>query len=199
METEQRNRRIVVGFLAGVILFTTVMIFVVGPQMMQLRDTVEEQKLLFKCQSVEDGNHVIVQMRAWEKPNPHPEIRVKLAGVDAAPLAEDVEDVQLQAWAAKHSLDPERALIMGEAAHKTLLAFIRKQNIWMERADGQEMSESLADDSEVYLFVSGTHVALKLVESGLVLQDVAGTGPYAELYAAAEQRARDKGRGLWAE
>jgi endonuclease YncB( thermonuclease family) len=86
---------------------------------------------------------------------------------------------------------------MGEAAHRTLLAFIRKQNLILETLDGQRAGVDLEPRQPVHVFLSGTQVNRKLLSSGLAFYDASTAGSYADLYQEAEQQAKSRNEALW--
>ncbi|MGA0334578.1 MAG: thermonuclease family protein [Kiritimatiellia bacterium] len=197
MNTRKKNQLFVTLFLLTVIGFTGLMTFYVGPIMMGVRNQVAQDQVLFKCQKVHSGTEIDVQMRGWERPNPHPVFPVQFAGLDSPPPG-GAEDPQLIAWAERHELDPEFAARMGESARKTLVAFIRKQNLFLYREDGTRSLGSLEPESRVHVLVSGTNVNLKQLEHGLAFHDQSRPHAFSDLYAAAEAEAKAAGRGLWA-
>ncbi|MEX2608123.1 MAG: thermonuclease family protein [Kiritimatiellia bacterium] len=196
MNPRKRNQLFVTLFLLGVISFTCLMTFYVGPRMMAVRDQVDQDRVLFKCQRVIDGNRLEVQLRGWERPNTHPMIPVQFAGLDAPPLAE-ADHPEVIAWANRHGFDPERVASIGSSSYKTLLAFIRKQNLFLYREEGEQSSKEVPPDSRVHVMVSGTNVNYKQIESGLALHDTRTPHAHSELYAEAEASAKAEKRGLW--
>ncbi len=197
MDTRKRNQWFVTFFLFGVVGFTALMTFGVGPKMMALRDNVDNAAILYKCQVIHNGNELELQLRSSERPNPNPLIPVRLAGLSSPPPL-DAEDPQLVAWAETHGVDPQHAAMIGESAHKTLLAFIRKQNLWVERADGVPLNEGLAPNSAVHVQVSGSPVGLKQIESGLAVIVPEEAQLYADDYRTAQDAAKTAGLGIWA-
>ena len=191
-----RNKILVTIFLLGTIAFTAMMTFYVGPRMMAVRQEVAFDKHFYKCQKVLSGSELDVQLRGWERPNTHPIIPIRLAGVNAPPLG-DPEDRALIAWAERYDVDPERAALMAEAAQRTLMAFIRKQNLILETLDGQRAGVNLTPGEIVHVYVSGTQVNRKLLSSGLVFLDPETAGEYADLYAKEQHEAQQENRGLW--
>lgn len=191
-----RNKILVTCFLLGVIAFTALMTFYVGPRMMSVRQEVAQDKHFYKCQKVISGSELEVQLRAWERPNPHPEFPVRLAGVDAPPLVQ-ADHPDLMAWARKHGRTPEQSAEMAEAAYRTLLAFIRKQNLVLETVDGKRAGLDLAPGTPVHVFVSGTQVNRKLLDSGLAFVDPQTAGRHADLYRNAAAEAEQEQRALW--
>jgi len=196
METRKRNQRIITAFLLSVVGFTCLMTFYAGPKMMALRDDVEQRAVLYKCQTIVDGDTLEVQLRHWRREDDPPIVQVHLAGLDAPPHAAS-DDPELLAWAEAHKIDPELAAEMGEASHNTLLAFIRKQNLLLHRADGKPTTESLPPDSRVHVFVSGTHVNLKQLQNGLAAHDSTMPQQYADEYREAESKAQNERLGIW--
>lgn len=191
-----RNKIIVTAFLLGMISFTALMTFYVGPRMMDVRKEVAQDKHFYKCQKVVSGSELEVQLRGWERPNTNPMIRIPLAGVLVPPLGSP-SDEQVIAWANAHDLSPEKASAMGEAAYRTLLAFIRKQNLILETSDGQRAGERITPGTPVHVFVSGTHVNHKLLQSGLAFPDPDTSGTYSELYEKAMSEAKSAKLALW--
>jgi len=196
MNTRKRNQWFVTLFLFAVVGFTALMTFGVGPKMMALRDEVDNAAILYKCQVIHNGNELELQLRSSERPNPNPLIPVRLAGLSSPPPLE-AEDPILIAWAEKHGVDPEQASMIGEAAHKTLLAFIRKQNLWVERADGVSLQNGLEAYAGVHVQVSGSPVGVKQLESGLAVYVPGEPQLYAEDYQAAQEAAKQAGQGIW--
>ncbi|MDA3874842.1 MAG: thermonuclease family protein [Kiritimatiellae bacterium] len=196
MNARKRNQLFVTLFLLVVIAFTCVMTFYVGPRMMAVRDQVAQDRVLFKCQRVIDGNRLEVQLRGWERPNTNPMIPVQFAGLDAPPLAA-ADHPEVIAWAERHGFDPEQVASIGSSSYKTLLAFIRKQNIFLYREEGEQSSKDLAPNSRVHVMVSGTNVNYKQIESGLALHDTRTPHAHSELYAEAQAKAKAEKRGLW--
>ncbi len=197
MNSRKKNQLFVTLFLLGMFVFTGIMTFVVGPILMEKRDQVAQDKILFKCQSVLDGNHIEVQMRAWERPNENPVFEVKLAGLDAPPLG-DAEDPVVIAWAESRGISPELVAKLNESAFKNLQAFIRKQNLFLYREDGSRGSENLEPGSYVHVFVAGSHANLKQIRSGLALHDTSRPHAFSDKYAEAQAEAKSKQKGLWA-
>jgi endonuclease YncB( thermonuclease family) len=197
MNLQNRNRVVVTVFLLFVIGFTGIMIFYAGPRMIKLRSLVEDEALLYKCQRVYDGNRLDVQLRSSLRPNPNPEIQVVLAGMSSPPpLGPD--DPELIAWAETHNISPDRAAMIGKSAHQTLLAFIRKQNMRLERADGLPTTATLEPLTRVHAIVSGSRVGLKQLENGLAVHLPDDPQLHRERYAEAEAEARRKKIGIWA-
>lgn len=196
MQTPARNRLYVTLFLLFVVGFTALMTFYAGPRMMRMRDAVVVDRFLYKCQKVVDGNRLELQQRSSERPNPNPVVPVTLAAVSSPPRL-DAEDPLLLDWAAAHGVEPERAAMIGESAHQTLLAFIRKQNLRVERVVGENM-DPLTPGAGVHVVCSGTRVGLKQLENGLAvhLPDVPQRHP--EAYQKAQAEAKAAQRGLWA-
>ncbi|MDF3130346.1 thermonuclease family protein [Kiritimatiellaeota bacterium B1221] len=197
MNARKKNQLFVTCFLLGMFIFTGIMTFVVGPILMEKRDQVAQDKILFKCQSVLDGSTIEVQMRAWERPNTNPVFKVKLAGLDAPPLG-DAEDPQVIAWAESHNLSPALIAKLNESAFKNLQAFIRKQNLFLYREDGSRGSQNLSDGSYVHVFVAGSHANLKQIRSGLALHDTSRPHAFSDQYAEAQAAAKAQHKGLWA-
>ncbi len=196
MNLRKRNQLFVTLFLFGVIAFTCIMTFYVGPKMMAVRNQVAQDRVLFKCQRVIDGNRLEVQLRGWKRPNTHPMIPVQFAGLDAPPLAE-ADHPDVIAWANRHGFEPEQVATIGRSSYKTLLAFIRKQNIFLYREQGEQSAEDLAPNSRVHVMVSGTNVNYKQIESGLALHDTRTPHAHSELYSKAQAKAKAEKRGLW--
>lgn len=196
MNVRNRNRIIVTLFLFAVIGFTCLMTFYAGPRMVRLRTDFERREVLYKCQRIIDGDTLEVQLRDWRPENPHPLVRVRLAGLDAPPAGPRV-DPALRAWAEARGISPAEASEMGGAARKTLLAFIRKQNLLLKRADGTPLTEDLPPGSRVHAFVSGSHVNLKQLQQGLARHDPRPAHLYTDAYEAAQAEARRNRRGLW--
>ena len=194
----KRNRRVVVIFLLGVVVFTCVMTFGVGPRIMDMRHEVENRQLLYKCRAVLDANTLEVQLRGWERPNEHPMVTLRIAGLDTPPLL-GAEDPDLVAWAERHGVSPGHAARMANSAHRTLVAFIRRQNMVLKPADGQELTGDLPQGTVAHIFVGGTDVAQKQLLQGLAAHDTETPHLYTERYAAAEAEARAAKRGLWSE
>ncbi|MCH8510555.1 MAG: thermonuclease family protein [Kiritimatiellae bacterium] len=194
----QRNRRIVSTFLLGVVGFTCIMTFLVGPLIMGMRNEVENRQILYKCRSVVDANTMMVQLRVWERPNPAPEVAIRMAGLDVPPLA-DAEDPGVIAWAETHGVSPQHAATMARSAERTLVAFARMQNMVLQPADGSDLTLGLEDGSLVHVFVTGTDVAYKQLQQGLAAHDSRIPHLYEERYASAEAEAKAAGRGLWSE
>lgn len=192
-----RNKILVTLFLLGTIAFTALMTFYVGPRLMAVRQEVAVDKHFYKCQKVVSGSQLEIQLRAWERPNTHPVFPIRLAGVDTPPLA-GPQDRNLMAWADARGIDPEHAALMAEAAHRTLQAFIRKQNLILETLDGERAGVTLTPGEPVHVFVSGTQVNRKLLASGLALVDEDTAGNYAGLYREAAEQAKRDGTALWA-
>ena len=197
MNSPKKNRIFVTLFLLFMMGFTCLMTFYVGPIMMATRDQVAQDQVLFKCQNVINCGEIEVQMRGWERPNLHPVFDVTFAGLDTPPPGGS-EDPDLIAWANARNLDPAFAAKIGESSHKTLLAFIRKQNLFLYREDGTRSSHELQEGSRVHVMVSGTNVNLKQLESGLALHDTSRPHAFFDEYAAAEAQAKAAGKGLWA-
>ena len=198
MQTEERNRLGVTLFILGVVGFTVIMTFYVGPRVMAMRHEVENRQILYKCRAVLNANTIEVQLRGWEKPNPAPYVQVRIAGLDTPPLA-GAEDPDLQAWAEARDIPPAHAATMARSAHRTLLAFIRMQNMVLKPADGSELDRDLADGTHAHIFVGGTDVAHKQLIQGLAAHDTQTPHLHMERYAAAEAEARAAGRGIWSE
>ncbi len=198
MTPRKRNRLIVLAFLLGTTLFTGLLTFYYGPRMMSLRDSVEEGKLLFKCQQIIDGNTVELQLRSWQRPNTNPLVRVSLAGLDTPPNGK-ADDEAVAAWASSRGIPPALAARIGASAENALRAFVRKQNLVIERADGQPVTAELLPGTPVHLFVSGSHVNLKQLQHGLALHDRSRPHGHADAMAAKEADARKAHLGLWAE
>jgi len=191
-----RNKILITLFLLGTLAFTAMMTFYVGPRMMAVRQNVAVDKHFYKCQKVISGSELEIQLRGWERPNNHPVFPITLAGIDVPPLASP-EDRQLIAWAEKNQIDPEHAALMAEAAYRTLLAFIRKQNLILETQEGLRAGGDLQAGEPVHVFVSGTQVNRKLLSSGLALYNPTTAGLYADLYEKSENEAKDDHSGLW--
>jgi len=191
-----RNKIIVTVFFIGVLTFTALMTFYVGPRMMAVRQEVAIDKHFYKCQKVLSGSELEIQLRGWERPNTHPVFPIRLAGVDAPPLA-SAQDRRLIAWAESRGIDPEHAAAMAEGAHRTLQAFIRKQNLILETHDGKRAGRELQPGQRVHVFVSGTQVNRKLLGSGLALLDPETSGEYHDLYEMASLQAKNNSIGLW--
>jgi endonuclease YncB( thermonuclease family) len=191
-----RNKIIVTAFLLGMIAFTALMTFYVGPKMMGVREEVAQDKHFYKCQQVLSGSELELQLRGWERPNNHPMIPVILAGVSIPPLG-SADDPEVVRWARNHRVEPAHASTMGEAAYRTLLAFIRKQNLIVQTPDGQRIGDRISPGTAVHVFVSGTHVNRKLLQSGLALVDPATSGIYTDLYRQAEEQAKSAKLALW--
>lgn len=196
MNPRKKNRLYVTLFLLGMMAFTWMMTFYVGPIMMAKRNEVAQDQVLFKCREVLDGNRLTVQLRAWERPNTYPELTVSFAGLDAPPLG-DVEDPAVIDWAEKHGISPEIAASMGEASYKTLVAYIRRQNLFLYQTDGSHTAKGLQPDSRVHVLVAGTNVNRKQIQSGLALHDTSTPHAFSDDYAAAEAAARQAKKGLW--
>ena len=192
-----RNKILVTVFLLGTIAFTAMMTFYVGPRMMAVRQDVAFDKHFYKCQKVLSASELEIQLRGWERPNTHPVFPVRLAGVNAPPLG-DPQDSALIAWSERNEVDPERAALMAEAGQRTLMAFIRKQNLILETLDGQRAGVSLAPGELVHVYVSGTQVNRKLLASGLAFLDPETAGDYLDLYRKEGQQAQENSQGLWA-
>lgn len=198
MNTRKRNQWFITLFLFFVVGFTALMTFGVGPRMMALRDEVDGAAILYKCQKIHNANEFELQLRSSERPNPNPLIPATLAGLSSPP-ALPADDPTLIAWAEKYKVSPEKASTIGTSAYKTLLAFIRKQNLWVERADGKSLKEGLPNYAPVHVQVSGSPVGIKQLESGLAVFDPTGPQLHAEEYEAAQKRARDAKLGIWSE
>jgi endonuclease YncB( thermonuclease family) len=198
MIPRNRNRLFVSLFLLSTVAFTGLMTFYYGPRMMALRDSVEEGKLLFKCQNILDANTIEIQQRSWQRPNTNAMIRVTLAGLTSPP-SDDPENEALRAWAREHSVSPEQAARMGNSAVQALRAFVRKQNMILERADGQPVSARIEDGTPMHLFVSGSHVGIKQLKHGLALHNTTRPHLHAAEYAKAEAEAKAAKQGLWSE
>jgi endonuclease YncB( thermonuclease family) len=196
MNSRKKNQLFVSLFLFGIVSFTCLMTFYVGPRMMAVRDQVAQDQILFKCQQVIDGNHLEVQLRGWDRPNTHPMIPIQFAGLDAPPLG-GADHPNVIAWAEHHGFDPTIAASIGNSSYKTLLAFIRKQNIFVYREQGERSSEQLEPGSRVHILVSGTNVNYKQIESGLALHDTSRPHAHFDLYAEAQAKAKAEKRGLW--
>jgi len=196
MNKPLRNRLWVSFFLLGVVGFTMIMIFAVGPGVMGMREEVENRNLLFRGREIPDAASILVQERAWTRPNPNPMLTVRLAGLDAPPV-EEADHPELIAWAQSHNLPPEHAARMARSAQRTLIAFARMQNMVIRPASGLDVREGLEEGSPVHAFVGGTDVARKQLLQGLAFLDPAATHLYPELYAAAQEEARTHRRGLW--
>lgn len=196
MKLRKKNVWFVSLFLLGMFGFTGLMTFYVGPIMMAKRNEVAQDQVLFKCREVTDGNSLTVQLRAWERPNTNAVFRVKFAGLNAPPLG-GAEDPEVIAWAGEHDIPPAVAASLGDASYKTLVAFIRRQNLFLYQADGRHSTQGLAPDSRVHVLVSGTNVNLKQIQSGLALHDTRYPHAFADQYAAAEAAAREHRKGLW--
>jgi len=196
MNTRQKNRLLVSGFLLFVIGFTCLMTFYAGPRMMAIRHEFAQDQFLFKCERVIDGSQIEVQLRGWERPNTNPVVPVRFAGIRVPPLAE-ADDPALLAWAEAHDVDPELASRVGRSAQRTLLAFIRKQNLFLYLQDGERSGDELAPGTPVHVFSTGTNVNFKLLESGLAVHDISEPHAHQERYAKAEAEARAEKRGLW--
>jgi endonuclease YncB( thermonuclease family) len=196
MTSRKKNQIFVTLFLLSVLGFTGLMTFYVGPKMMAIRTQVAQDQVLFKCQKVIDGNSIEVQMRGWERPNTNPVFPLKFAGLNTPPLG-TAESPAVLAWAEAHQVAPAVAASFGKSAQKTLVAFIRKQNLFLYREDGSRSSKELVPGSRVHVMVSGTNVNLKLLESGLALHDTTHPHAYADLYANAQKEAKSAKNGLW--
>lgn len=196
MNLRKKNAWFVSIFLLGMFGFTGLMTFYVGPIMMAKRNEVAQDQVLFKCREVLDSTHIQVQLRAWERPNTYPEFPVQFAGLNAPPPGK-AEDQAVIAWAEAQGIPAAVAAKMGEASYKTLVAFIRRQNLFIYQADGRHSTEGLAPDSRVHVLVSGTNVNLKQIQSGLALHDTREPHAFSDQYAAAEAEARAAKKGLW--
>ena len=194
MNLRDRNRILVSLFLLFVIGFTALMTFYAGPRMMRLRDSVEVEGYLYKCQKVVDGNRLELQQRSAERPNPNPEVPVTLAGFESPPRL-DAEDPILIAWAEAHDIPPDRAAMIGESAHQTLLAFIRKQNLRVERILDDDAP--LASGEAVHIVCSGTRVGIKQLENGLAIHLPDAPQLHEDKYREAQKKAQTAQRGLW--
>jgi len=198
MESRKRNRLYVSLFLLGTVAFTLAMTFWAGPGVMGMREEIDNRDLLYKGRQIPDANTLIVQKRAWERPNIYPMVQVKLAGLDAPPLL-DPEEPELIAWAEKHGVSPAQAARMAQSGQRTLTAFVRMQNMVLKPADGSEIRAGLADGDTVHVFVAGTDVSRKQLLQGLAFHDSAAPQLQPEHYAAAQAEARAHRRGLWSE
>lgn len=198
MNAAKKNIIGVTVFLLGTVLFTVMMTFYAGPRVMGMREEVDNRELLFKTREIVDGETIRVQQRGWERPNTHPLIEIRLAGLDAPPLL-GAEDPELVAWAEARGVSPEVAARMGRSAQRTLTAFIRNQNMVMKPADGSDIREVEKEGMAAHIFVSGTDVGRKQLLQGLSLHRAEAPQLSGDLYAAAEAEARREKRGLWAE
>lgn len=192
----KRRRKWVTVYLLGVVGFTCVMTFYAGPKVMAMRHEVENRQILYKCRTILDANTIEVQLRGWERPNPHPYVTVRIAGLDTPPLV-GPEDEELQAWAERHGVSPEHAARMAASAHSTLVAFIRRQNMVLKPASGLPLTEELQDGTLAHIFVGGTDVAHKQLLQGLAAHTQDPPHLKHQLYADAEAEARANRRGLW--
>lgn len=184
-------------FLLAVLVFTGLMTFYAGPKLMATRNQFDQDKVLFKCQKVIDGSTIHIQMRGWERPNQNPVFPVTFAGLSTPPLGGTEHPAVIQ-WAQKHNISPALAADLGQSAHKTLLAFIRKQNLFLYRENGDRSnSENLSAGSRVHVLVSGTNVNLKLLESGLAIHDTRYPHAFSDLYEEAQEKAKKDRLGLW--
>ncbi len=193
-----RNRWMVSIFILGVVGFTCLMTFYAGPRIMGMRNEVENKQILYKCRAVIDADTLVVQLRGWEKPNPAPELRIRMAGLDVPPLA-DAEDPGVIAWAESHGVTPAHAATMARSAERTLVAFARMQNMVLRPADGSDLTRGLEEGTRVHVYVTGTDVAHKQLQQGLAAHDSNNPHLFEDLYAAAEAEAKAAGRGLWSE
>lgn len=198
MDTRKKNRLFVSIFLLGTVGFTVAMTFIVGPGVMGMREEIDNRDLLYKGREIPDGNTLVVQKRAWTRPNEYPMVEIRLAGLDAPPLR-DAEDPDLIAWAEARGIDPVQAARMAQSAQRTLTAFVRMQNMVLRPADGADIRDGLEDGTPVHVFVAGTDVSRKQLLQGLALHDTTLEHLHAELYSAAQEEARARGRGLWSE
>jgi|GEM_PF-1116578 len=196
MSSRKKNQIYVTLFLVSVIGFTCLMTFYVGPKMMAVRNLVAQDNVLFKCQKVIDGETFDVQMRGWDRPNLNPVFPLRFAGLTSPPRG-NAENPAVIAWAEKHQVSPAIAAVFGTSAHKTLLAFIRKQNLFLYSEDGSRGTEELTPGSRVHVLVSGTNVNLKQIESGLALHDTSHPHAFFDLYAEAQNEAEAGKKGLW--
>jgi len=198
MELRNRNRLFVSLFLLGTLAFTVAMTFWVGPGIMGMREEIDNRDLLYKGREIPDAGTLIVQKRAWTRPNTYPMVRIQLAALDAPPLLGE-EEPELIAWAERHSVSPRQAARMAQSAQRTLTAFVRMQNMVLKPADGGAIRDGLADGEPVHVFVAGTDVSRKQLLQGLAFHNSAAPQLHAGLYAAAQAEAREKRRGLWSE
>jgi endonuclease YncB( thermonuclease family) len=198
MEKAKKNIIGVTLFLFGTVGFTVLMTFYAGPRVMAMREEVVNRDLLFKTREILDGQTILVQKRAWERPNEYPLHEINLAGIDSPPLR-DAEDPELIAWAERHQIPPQHAARMARSAQRTLVAFIRHQNMVMKPADGQDIREVEKDGLTAHIFVGGTDVGRKQLLQGLSVHRTDGPQLEFDVYAAAEAEARRLGRGLWSD
>ncbi|WFB37120.1 thermonuclease family protein [Kiritimatiellota bacterium B12222] len=196
MNPRKKNQLIVTAFFLFMFVFTGLMTFYVGPIMIEKRMEAEEDKILFKCQKVVDGNHIEVQLRDWEIPNPNPVIQIQIAGLNVPPLG-NAEDEAVIAWASANGVSPEIAAEFGESTYKTLIAFIRKQNLLLYSENGEQAPADIEANSPMHVIVAGAHVNLKLLRSGLALHDSSRPHAYADKYANAQAEAQAGHKGLW--
>ncbi len=198
MDKAKKNILGVTFFLFGTVGFTVLMTFYAGPRVMAMREEVANRDLLFKTREILDGETLRVQMRAWERPNEYPLHEIRLAGLDAPPLR-DTEDPDLIAWAERHGVSPQQAARMAHSAQRTLVAFIRNQNMVMKPADGRDIRDVEKDGLAAHVFVGGTDVGRKQLLQGLSAHRADVPQLDFELYVAAEAEARREKRGLWAD
>ena len=198
MDKARKNIIGVTVFLFGIVGFTVLMTFYAGPRVMAMREEVDNRDLLFKTRDILDGETLRVQQRGWERPNVYPLHEIRLAGLDAPPLLE-AQDPELIAWAERHDVSPLQAARMAHSAQRTLVAFIRNQNMVMKPADGSDIRDVEKEGLVAHIFVGGTDVGRKQLLQGLSVHRVEEPQLEFETYAAAQAEARREKRGLWAE
>lgn len=198
MDKAKKNILGVTFFLFGTVGFTVLMTFYAGPRVMAMREEVANRDLLFKTREILDGETLRVQMRAWERPNVYPLHEIRLAGLDAPPLLE-AEDPVLIAWAERQGVSPIQAARMAHSAQRTLVAFIRNQNMVMKPADGSDIRDVEKEGLVAHIFVGGTDVGRKQLLQGLSVHRADVPQLEFVIYAEAQAEAQRKKRGLWAE
>lgn len=198
MQTRNRNRLFVSIFLLGTVAFTVGMTFWIGPGIMGMREEIDNRDLLYKGREIPDAGTLVVQKRAWTRPNTYPMVTIQLAGLDTPPLR-DADDAELIAWAERHEVTPQHAARMASSARQTLTAFVRMQNMVLKPAEGDDIRDGLNNGDTVHVFVAGTDVSRKQILQGLAFHNPDAPQLHSELYAQAQAEARERKRGLWSE
>jgi endonuclease YncB( thermonuclease family) len=196
MTSRRSNQNKVTLFLVGMTVFTLLMTFYAGPRVMAMREDVRSRHVFYKCIKIVSGDTIQVQLRGWDRPNTNSLFEVKLAGVEAPPLAA-ADDPALVAWARERGIDPAWASRIAASSQEALSAFLRRQNLMLESADGTEIDPTVTGQIEAHAYVFGVDAGDKQLENGLVLLRPDAPQRHAAEYAKTVERAKTRNAGLY--
>ncbi len=196
MTTRRSNQRKVTLFLVAMTFFTLLMTFYAGPRVMAMREDVRTRHVFYKCLKVVSGDTIQVQLRGWDRPNTNSIFEVKLAGVEAPPLAPE-EDPALVAWAREHGIEPAWASRIAESSQQALSAFLRRQNLMLESADGTAIDPTGSGTIEAHAYVFGVDAGDKQLENGLAFFRPDAPQRHAAEYTRTVEKARRGRLGLY--